>query len=280
MEGMDVIGSHAARLPALDGRWTPRPYERSELVRGLLAGRVAGPVVSHDLDNVLRNIQLLSEGDPDKQFGMTGLQTMGPREVLALVERAAGFTADGRSDGPVPVDPGLVLDACDGAGDRLARAVGAGERMILATGHPFGLAHLYVEVGRLLRERGAEILQPADGRSWVDGGDGSSSQPQRIRYHEGLAMLTDEERPLHTHDGDVMARILSEATPDLVLADHGFAGAAIERGIETISIADVNDPALLVAREQGRTEVVIVMDDNVEPDAYWPCFQAIADRLG
>jgi hypothetical protein len=92
-------------------------------------------------------------------------------------------------------------------------------------------------------------------------------------------MLTDEERPLHTHDGDVMARILAEATPDLVLADHGFAGAAIERGIETISIADVNDPALLVARELGRTEVVIVMDDNVEPDAYWPCFQAIADRL-
>jgi hypothetical protein len=93
-------------------------------------------------------------------------------------------------------------------------------------------------------------------------------------------MLTDDERPLHTHDGDVMTRILAEATPDLVLADHGFAGAAIERGIEAISIADVNDPALLVAREQGRTEVVIVMDDNVEPDAYWPCFQVIAARLG
>ena len=276
---MDVIGSHAARLPVLDERWEPRPLDRAELVRGLLAGRVAGPVMSHDLDNVLRHIRLLHDGDPDKQFGMTGLQALRPDEVLALVERAAGFTAGARRTGPVPVDPDLVLDACEAAGDRLAEAVHTGARVILATGHPFGLAHLYVEVGRLLRERGAEILQPADGRSWLDGGDGSSSQPQRIRYHEGLAMLTDDERPLHTHDGDVMARILAEALPDLVLADHGFAGAAIERGIETISIADVNDPALLVAREQGRTEVVIVMDDNVEPDAYWPCFQAIADRL-
>ena len=42
------------------------------------------------------------------------------------------------------------------------------------------------------------------------------------------------------------------------------------------SIADVNDPAPVVARRQGRTEVVIVMDDNVRPEDYWPCFQAIA----
>jgi hypothetical protein len=41
-------------------------------------------------------------------------------------------------------------------------------------------------------------------------------------------------------------------------------------------VADVNDPALLVAKAQGRTGVVIVMDDHVAPDAYWPCFQAAA----
>ena len=60
------------------------------------------------------------------------------------------------------------------------------------------------------------------------------------------------------------------------LADHGFAGAAIEAGVETVSVADVNDPALLVAKAQGRTEVVVVMDDHVAADAYWPCFQAAA----
>ena len=64
---MDVIGSHAARLPALDDRWTPRPYARDDLVEGLLAGAVAGLEVSHPLDNVLRNIRLLHEGDPDDQ---------------------------------------------------------------------------------------------------------------------------------------------------------------------------------------------------------------------
>jgi hypothetical protein len=76
-----------------------------------------------------------------------------------------------------------------------------------------------------------------------------------------------------------MRRMLAAERPDLVVADHGFAGAAIDAGVETLSIADVNDPALLVAKARGRTEVVIVMDDNVSPDDYWPCFQAIAARL-
>jgi hypothetical protein len=34
-----------------------------------------------------------------------------------------------------------------------------------------------------------------------------------------------------------------------------------------------------VAKALGRTEAVIVMDDNVRPESYWPCFQAIAARL-
>jgi hypothetical protein len=76
-----------------------------------------------------------------------------------------------------------------------------------------------------------------------------------------------------------MERMLEEERPDLVLADHGFAGAAIQAGAETLSVADVNDPALIVAKAQGRTEVVVVLDDHVPPEAYWPCFQAVAAQL-
>jgi len=32
---------------------------------------------------------------------------------------------------------------------------------------------------------------------------------------------------------------------------------------------------LLVARSQGRTEHVLVFDDHVDPNAYWPVFQAL-----
>ena len=274
---MDVIGSHAARLPAIDDRWTPGPYERNELVSGLLEGRIAGPEVTHPLDNVLRNIRLLSEGDPDKQFGMTGVSHLVPSDVLGLVGRAAGFEPDPRAhDGPVPVDPELVLDACERVGERLALAVERGERVVLATGHPVGLAHLYIELGRLVRAHGIPLLKPADGAMWQDA---DRDHPWQIRYLEGVAILTDTASARHTHSGDAMARMLEDERPDLVMADHGFAGAAIEHGVETLSIADVNDPALIVAKAQGRTEVVVVMDDHVAPEDYWPCFQAIASRL-
>jgi hypothetical protein len=120
------------------------------------------------------------------------------------------------------------------------------------------------------------IIEPADGTTWQDE---DRHHPWQIRYLDGVAMLTDRASARHTHSGDAMDRMLDDETPDLVFADHGFAGAAIERGVETVSIADVNDPALLVAQAQGRTRTVVVMDDNVAPQAYWPCFQAIAARL-
>jgi Phosphatase len=275
---MDVIESHAAQLPAIDERWTGRVRDREELIRGLLDGRIAGHSLSHPLDNVLRNIRLLCEGDIDKQFGLSGLPgAFTPSEVLGLVGRAAGFTPDpNATTGPVPVDPELVIEACDAVGHRLAEACARGERVILATGHPVGLAHLYTGVGRQLAGRGVELLRPYEGVTWRGAGDRHGWQ---VRYLEGVALLTDRASARHTHRGDAMARMLGEARPDLVFADHGFAGAAIETGVETLSIADVNDPALIVAKAQGRTEVVIVLDDHVPAENYWPCFQAVAGRL-
>src|SRR5581483_4054372 len=139
---VDVIESHAARFPRIDDRWEPRALDRRELVEGLLRGRIAGPAVSHPMDNVLRNIRLLCDGDPDKQFGLHGVcDAMRPSDVLELVARASGFPADPHTtSGPVPVDPELVLRACEEVGDRLALACRRGERVILATGDPVGLA--------------------------------------------------------------------------------------------------------------------------------------------
>ncbi len=275
---MDVTESHASRLPPIDDRWDPRRYDRQELARGLVDGGIAGPVLSHPMDNVLGNIRRLLEGDEDKLFGLSALVgTTTAEDVLRLVGRAAGFEPDPlRTTGPVPVDPSRVLDACEAVGDRLALACSRRERVILATGHPVGLAHLYIEVGRQLRMRGVGLLRPHEGVAWREQG---RSGLWEVRFLEGVAMLTDRASMKHTHSGEPMARMLHEATPDLVFADHGFAGAAIESGVETLSIADVNDPALLVAQAQGRTETVIVMDDNVQPEDYWPCFQAICTRL-
>ena len=274
---MDVIEAHARRLPEVDDRWRLRPFPREELLRGLVEGRVAG-TATHPLDNVRGNIAMLMEGDPDKQFGFSGLPgTLSFEDIMDLVSEGAGVPIDPEARyGPVEIAPEPILASCEAMGERLARAAADRERVVLATGHPVGLALFYRELGRLLRDRGADILILAHGARWRDA---HLSHDWFIDHYEGVGMLTDGREPRHTHRPDAMNRMLAEATPDLVVADHGFAGAAIAAGVETLSIADVNDPALLVARAQGRTEVVVVMDDHVAPDAYWPCLQAIRSRI-
>ncbi len=271
---MDVIEAHVRRLPALDHRWIPRPYTRRELAAALLDGQVAG-VATHPLDNVRGNIAMMLEGDPDKQFGLRGLAgALSFAEILDLVAHEAGAPiAPDQRFGDVHIDPGPVIDASAALGQRLARAAASRERVLIATGHPSGLVLLYRELGRLLAAHGGAILTPADGDRWRDPG---LDHDWHIAYLSGVAMLTDGRSPRHTHRPDAMERMLASGRPDLVLADHGFAGAAIEAGVETVSVADVNDPALIVAKAQGWTEIVLVMDDHVAQDAYWPCFQAAA----
>jgi hypothetical protein len=260
-------------------RWTPAVYDRQELAQALVWGCVAGQVTTHDRSNVRWKLERLVAGDPDLQFGLTGLSEDegGPsfEQVLWLMAEAAGFDPDPTIRfGPTSIDPDPVLDACQSAGERLADATLGREHVLLATGHPGGLLLLYQAVGRLLVDHGATLLEPLDGFGWSHHGKG-----REIRYVGGVATYTSRADLLHTHSPEPMELMLAECRPDLVFADHGFAGAAIEAGVDTISIVDVNDPAPVVARAQGRTRHVICMDDNVRPEAYWPCFQAMASSF-
>ena len=261
----------------LGKRWDPRPYPRQELAEALVAGGVAGPA-GHPHHNVFGNIRMLVEHDPDKLFGLWGMpEPFGFEDIVRIVGEASGVPIDVlATEGSPDIDSGAVLDACDTLGDRLAAAAGRGERILFATGHPGDLDPLYGAIAELAAAAGARIVRPAEGVTWSDPGAGHS---WTIAYHGAVGMVTDGERPRHTHRPDAMERMLEQERPDLVLADHGFAGAAIQAGVETLSVADVNDPALIVAKAQGRTEVVVVLDDHVPPEAYWPCFQAVAARF-
>src|SRR6266540_4705845 len=122
------------RAGAFDRRWTPAPHSEDDLLRGMIAGGMAG-VVSHPMDNVLWKIGLLCDGDPRSQFGLTGLDGFDRGQVLAMVARASGFEPDPLVRwGPVRVDPQPVLVACEAVGGRLALACRREERVVLATG--------------------------------------------------------------------------------------------------------------------------------------------------
>ena len=123
-----------------------------------------------------------------------------------------------------------MVDACERVGERLAGAARRRERVLFATGHPGDLDPLYGAIAELAAARGAEIVRPAD-EPWFDDHAGKE---WTIAYHGAVGMVTDGERPRHTHWPEAMRRMLADERPDLVMADHGLAGAAISRGRDAL----------------------------------------------
>jgi hypothetical protein len=171
----------------------------------------------------------------------------------------------------------LTIDGLDAAAEMLADVAARRGRVLVATGHPTGVLSLHLHVAAALQAAGAEVITPAADRfvaaAHLPGG-------ARIRYVGAVAMLSNGADLLHTHAAEPMQVMLGAGPrPDLVFADHGFAGAAAQAGIPTVGFADTNDPALFVGAEEGKVAVAIPLDDNVPPVAYEPLAAYIARHL-
>jgi len=232
----------------------------AELLDHLVAARLAGTVATSNA-NSLRNAERLVDGDPDCTMGMSDWRDATLDEVVAAVSALGGTMLRGAPDSGW-IDPEVTLASIRRQRDLLARfAARGGGRVLLATGHPTPLTAHYAALGRALSGAGCEILQP-----------GADS----VGYLDGVAALSDQGGRHHTHRSDHMEAVLAVVhSVDLVIADHGFAGAAIEAGIPTLSIADVNDPGLPLAQFRGRTDGVLLIDDGLPPSVFVPVTEAI-----
>jgi hypothetical protein len=253
---------------------TLMPDLRDHLVDHRLAGLVGTPP-----GNTVRNCGKLVAGDPFYTFGLSDWQGASMLETVAAVQALCGGDPGGSDpEGDGWIDPAATLAAIDLHRGRLAGLVAAGGgRVLLATGHPTGLLGHYAAVGRALQAGGCALLAPLDD-TWL--GSGPDGRRRGIRYVEGVACVFDGASLRHSHHSRFMEAILDElgggpGSVDLVVADHGFAGAAIECGLPTLSIADVNDPALPLAQARGRTDGVLPIDDNLAPRVFVPVTAAM-----
>ena len=119
------------------------------------------------------------------------------------------------------------------------------------------------------------MLTPADGFAWQSMTRWGKVD-RHIRYVSGVAVASDMGNLNHTHSAQPMRGLLAdlqdsgEALPDLVVADHGWAGAAGQAGVTAVGFADCNDPALFVGEAEGLVAVSVPLDDNVPPHLYAP----------
>jgi hypothetical protein len=264
-----VIGtSEREAAAAAEDVWVLRRH----LVGTRLAGRVATSPSS-----TVTNCAKLVAGDPRYTFGLSDWRDATVRECIDAVRSLCGGDPGGAVDphGDGTIEPDATLAGIARHRDVLASAAAAGGiRVLLATGHPTGLLGHYAAIGRALQQHGSRLLAPLDDTTIRTGADG---RRRDVRFVDGVACVSDGGSLRHTHRADYMAALLDEidGEVDLVVGDHGMAGAAVEADIPTLSIADVNDPALPLAQVRGRTDGVLVIDDNLAPRHFVPVTAAV-----
>lgn len=255
----------------------PRMLDHSLTEERLTASGVTGYHRSHDRANNLRKIDELAGGEPEATFGLSGVGTYSAGEVLSFLAELTGCSPDiAACEGYDTIDPQRTIAGLIAAGKRLGDAAARGALLLTVTGHPTGLLEFYMHIVAAYRRAGGKILRLMEEERFPIG----RSKHAEVRYTGGVGCLADWGSLRHTHSPAAMEVLLEgQPWPDLVLGDHGFAGAAIERGIPTIAVMDINDPALAIAHAEKRDVAIVPMDDNRPAGAYEPAWDVVVDAI-
>ena len=256
-------------------------YDLSQVREALIAAGITGPHQSHSRPGTIRKIIALAQGDAEATFGLSGIERYSAEEIMSFMSRLTGCPPNIYDDAcEDSIDPDLTVQGIVAAGHRLARAAAAGATLLVATGHPTGMLEHHIRVVDAYVQAGGKVVRP---REEEDLPISSRGRTRQVRYVGGVGCVADWGALLHTHSAAAMEALLeSKPWPDLVLGDHGFAGAAIERGVPTIAIMDINDHALAVAAAEGGEDkdvVIVPMDDNRPPYLYEPSWSLLQSLI-
>lgn len=251
---------------------------RADLIAHLVHARISGDVAT-PRDNNRAHYRELTEGNRYYWLGLElGHRWTREEDVLAVMAERCGVVADpAHVAGQDTIDPELTVDALDRMAVALRKSAADAHRILLATGHPGGLLPVHQAVARALRSAGCEVIAPAEGLYADDG---------EVRHVDGVAMLHRGGSLVHTHSPAPMTAVLDALDragrdrPALVFADHGWAGCAGQRGIDTVGFADCNDPALFLGEAEGTLVATVPLDDNVQPHLYAPLTAYLLDAAG
>ncbi|UNS97148.1 phosphatase [Streptomyces tubbatahanensis] len=247
----------------------PEAPTRHELLSHLVRTRIAGDVAT-PRENNLDHYRKLANGDRHYWLGLElGERWADEQDVLAVMAERCGVSDDpDYRTGQDTIDPELTVAALDRAAAELRKAAEGRARVLFATGHPGALLDMHGTLATALRAAGCDIVR-SPLRVFAD--EGVIVQFQGVAVYERGASLW------HTHSPEPMAGVLygleqaGERLPDLVVADHGWAGRAAQHGLTTVGFADCNDPALFLGEAEGTLEVTVPLDDHVvDPRFYEP----------
>lgn len=251
----------------------PPPSWRAAALRRIEATNVAGPDTQHSRGMNSEAIHGQLRGSPDSILGIARFERIPFKDVLNAQASVTGYSPSPTvTTGGGYIAPASTLQGLEDAARRIDDVARGGGRFLVATGHPGSLLLFCVELVRHIRSRGGDVLEPARGL-WVP-------PNLTLDYVAGVAVTTDGRSLPHTHDYRAMELLLEDTkSVDLVIADHGYAGAAINADIPVVTVLDPGDPVPAVARRLGADVTIIPADDSLPPSAYLPLIELMRELM-
>lgn len=160
----------------------------------------------------------------------------------------------------VAIDPELTTIAFQEMFEKLLEASLGGAKIIFASSRPASTMPLFIDLASLCSNAGAEILDSFSNTSSfiVDG-----RKDRQLTWVSSVGVVTHEGSLLSTNDANIADELIFHLPrPDLVVADHVFAGAALTNGFPTIALAGLESLAVAVASlpEQNCLAVPVAID--------------------
>lgn len=228
----------------------------------LVATGVTGEITAHNQDVNNMAIRQLMRHDPYFMFGIKRIEQavkagrLTQVQVRSIMANALGVTMDRfLQDGPSYIDPELTIQRLALMLDAIDQAIAHGQTILLATGHPGSMLQFYLTLQDYIRPRHGHLYQleasiPMPGHQWVDA-------------VQSVIVISDLGSLLHDHGRQAIDTIMRDRPHiGLAVADHGMAGAAINAGIRTVALHDVDDPGIPVAAHLGADVIPVPMNDN------------------
>ena len=187
----------------------------------------------------------LARRNPESTMGISGKFLLHALDSGSIEECAQEVFGIDTSNHSVFIDPELTMIALDEAFDKIANAASNGAKIIFASSRPAATLPLFIEIARLSESVGANILQSFDDTSSfiADGRKG-----RHFSWSGGVAVMSDGESILASNDAKAADDLFFHLPrPDLVVADHIFAGASITCGFATVAFTGLESLAVAVA---------------------------------
>ncbi len=214
-------------------------------VQQLVKMGLAGKKTSISTQVLRDSVGQLARRNPESTMGITGKYLLHALDAGSVEECASEVFGLDTSRPNIEIDPELSMIAIDEACERISQAAKKGARIIFASSRPASTLPMFIEISRLCSEAGAKILESFDNTSSfiADGRKG-----RKITWIGSVAVMSDGESLLSTNDAKAADDLLFHLPrPDLVVADHIFAGAALTAGFPTVAFTGLDSLAVAVA---------------------------------